>query len=345
MTGSPAPGCARSVRRQGLAEGWPEQQIVQAIHEQCGVSLLRAHRLARGLTLEDVVAELRSIHATVWGKEPALSHQRVSQWENGADAPTARYLDTLCRLYATRPDRLGFGNDYGAGSGRAANTVNDENQRHAPPPAWMQARPAGDASPPQAADGQLPDSTVSASDGPSPHLLDKLQVVRARADALLETQSVCAATVDRWEILADEYGERQLTAPLDLFLAEAVEDFTRLEAVLSHRQPLEFQHRLFRVMAQLAGLIGFDLMGSGLLRVSHDWYHTARLAAEETGDRQMRAWLAPARACRISGTRISSAAPSPYVRRHGSWPARPQPRWRFRGLGRSQGVRTARPSA
>jgi len=35
MTGSPAPGCARSVRRRGLAEGRPEQQIVRAIHEHC----------------------------------------------------------------------------------------------------------------------------------------------------------------------------------------------------------------------------------------------------------------------------------------------------------------------
>jgi hypothetical protein len=53
---------------------------------------------------------------------------------------------------------------------------------------------------------------------------------------------------------------------------------------------------MLRVLAKLAGLIGFDLMGLGALSESHAWYHTARLAADEIGDRSVRAWLMAAEA-------------------------------------------------
>ena len=119
-----------------------------------------------------------------------------------------------------------------------------------------------------------------------------MKTARADANALLEAQSVSAATVDWWERIAEDYGRRQLIDPLQAFLTEALDDFAQLNGILNRRQPLEFQHRLCRVLAQMAGLIGFDLMGSGELRESHKWYHTARLAADETGDRQLRAWVA-----------------------------------------------------
>ena len=203
--------------------------------------------------------------------------------ENGADAPTPRYLDTLCRLYASRPDRLGFGHDYGAESGLAPGAMDGEIATRAPRNrARMDTQATGDRSLELVpANGQLLDTAAGAPDGRlSPRFLGALQSVRARAEALLETQSVCAATVDRWESLADEYGERQLCVPPDVFLRDAVKDFARLQYALSHRQPLEFQQRLYRVMAQLAGLISWDLTATGAFQDSHDWYHMARLAAE-----------------------------------------------------------------
>jgi transcriptional regulator with XRE-family HTH domain len=278
--------CARSIRKQRLAEGWNEERIAQAIHEHCGITLLRGHRLARGWTLQDVAAELRTVCAQASGTEPAVSHQRISRWENGADKPSPRYLDALCRLYRSRPDRLGFGIDYGK-----------------PPPAAQEDTPPG-ASPSGPGTVVLRPAFFIDEPPPSPlsphspdikdlplELLGTLRDVRARADALLETQSVSAASVDWWEMLAEEYAEWQVHTPLDGFLSCIVQDFTRLQRVLSKRQPLEFQTRLYRAMAQLAGMIAFNLMGWGSLQESRGWFHTARLAADEAGDRQLRAWL------------------------------------------------------
>ena len=140
--------CARSIRRQCMADDWPQPRIAQRIHDHCGVSPLRAHRLAWGWTLEEAVAKLRMIYAAQWGNEPALSHQRLSQWEIGADIPSARYLDTLCQLYASRPDRLGFGHDYTAGLRATAQTAGAAepvgaatggrgNDQGSPPQTWV----------------------------------------------------------------------------------------------------------------------------------------------------------------------------------------------------------------
>lgn len=266
--------CARSIRHHGLAEGWGEQRIAEAIRAHCGVSLLRAHRLARAWTLTESITGLRSVFQATWGNEPAVSHQRLSRWETGADAPSPRYLDALCRLYASRPDRLGFGNDYSAGPEPVAGTSQATEVRSGPVPHLVPALAAG-------REGGLP----------SDHLLSALHTTRTDANVLLETQTVSPVTVDHWEALAEDYGQRQLVVPLDEFLADAGADFSRLCGILGTRQPLDLQQRLYRVMAQLAGLIGFDLMGAGALKESHGWYHTARLAAEETGDRHLKAWL------------------------------------------------------
>lgn len=44
-------------------------------------------------------------------------------------------------------------------------------------------------------------------------------------------------------------------------------------------------------MAQFADLIGIGTMSIGHLTESHAWFHTARIAADETGDRPLRAWV------------------------------------------------------
>ena len=77
-----------------------------------------------------------------------------------------------------------------------------------------------------AADDRPPDAAISpdpVEDTPPSQLLGILRDVRVQADALLETQSVSAATVDRWEALAEEYAEQQIRLPLDRFLAFAVQ--------------------------------------------------------------------------------------------------------------------------
>ncbi|MBO0884587.1 MAG: helix-turn-helix transcriptional regulator, partial [Mycobacterium sp.] len=219
------------------------------------------------------------------------SHQRVSQWESGSDIPSPRYLDALCRLYRTRPDLLGFGHDYsetpsGEPSGHLASAPVDRRSLHRAEGSTrsIAATSQNDDGEDEMKRRQLLRALAAGGMVMTAPLFEALRVERTLADTLLDTQSVSAATVDDWEIVARDYGARQLTTPLYTFLAEAMCDFAKLRAVLAQRQPLEFQRRLYRVMAQLAGLIATSVNAAGDLRETHSWFHTARLAAEETGD-------------------------------------------------------------
>ncbi len=106
---------------------------------------------------------------------------------------------------------------------------------------------------------------------------------------MLETQSVSAATVENWESIAHDYGYIALTAPPFTLLAQTMCRLNELQRTLSRRQPLEFQKRLHRVMAQLVGLIAIASNSVG--QEGQEWFYTARLAANETDDRTLRAWV------------------------------------------------------
>jgi hypothetical protein len=86
-------------------ERWGAWRLASAITEQTGCSLLQAHRLAQGWTLETTRAQLAALGARV-------TVQQLSLWESRRGRPSEANLDHLCRLYATRPDRLGYGHDY-----------------------------------------------------------------------------------------------------------------------------------------------------------------------------------------------------------------------------------------
>jgi len=71
-----------------------------------------------------------------WRGVTGLSHQTVSRWETGADFPSSHYFDALCRLYHTRPDRLGFGHDYSA----MPSTTHPDGAEQPQPDALVEAR-------------------------------------------------------------------------------------------------------------------------------------------------------------------------------------------------------------
>ncbi|MFI9403606.1 helix-turn-helix domain-containing protein [Nocardia sp. NPDC052316] len=112
MGGQHSIACGRRVVREYEAAGGSTWEQVHAVRSHCGVSLLRAHRIAHGFTLVDVAQRLQQIVSADGSSCRGLSHQSVSRWETGLDMPTYQFLDALCRLYRTRPDRLGFGHDY-----------------------------------------------------------------------------------------------------------------------------------------------------------------------------------------------------------------------------------------
>lgn len=61
--------------------------------------------------------------------------------------------------------------------------------------------------------------------------------------------------------------------------------------MLEQSQATDARARLCRVTAQLAGTAGIALVALGEHREARRWYQVAQLAADETGDRALRAWL------------------------------------------------------
>src|SRR6266487_845319 len=53
--GQHPPSCAKGIRVRATEEGWRLAQTINAIRDHCGVSALKAHRLARGWTLAKAV--------------------------------------------------------------------------------------------------------------------------------------------------------------------------------------------------------------------------------------------------------------------------------------------------
>ncbi|MFC1411051.1 hypothetical protein ACEZCY_19145 [Streptacidiphilus sp. N1-12] len=256
-----------------------------AIHTQCDVPLLLAQRLAHDWTLDTAVTEYLRVCARAGISEAKLSPQQLSMFETGRSTPSSTNLDRLCRLYATRPDRLGFGSDY--------STSADDGPT--PAPAFrIGRRPRETTAPPGRTThrrdilrGLLAGAGVAISGA----VLDVLADARHSMTDTLESASVGENTLDQLERTAVEYGYAYQVSPPATLLAESVQDFLDTHALLERRQSADVRIRLCRVAAQLAGTAGIALVALGEHREARAWFRTAQVAAEETGDRALRAWL------------------------------------------------------
>lgn len=290
-------GDAASIRAQALRGGLSRWQTVQAIHQRCGVSLLRAHRLCEewegaSPTLAQVADRLTALSGSV------VSPQQVSQWELGQTTPSWAHLDALCRLYRSRPDRLGFGRDYSDEDQdeTAAITLAPPQPPAAVPPNGPLARTA-----PTSLDGDPEEDPMQRRTalkailagtglGLTAQALAAIESIRRGTDIALDTTTVSVATLDHWEQQALGHAHAFQTAPSTRLLPDVVLDYAEVQALLKRRQPIEHQRRLWYLTAQLAGIIGFHFVDLGDHREARAWLHTAQLAADESGDRGLRAW-------------------------------------------------------
>ena len=75
---------------------------------------LEAQRLARGWSRSEVSARLDALYRDDDLAPPQISSAELCRWEHRQRRPSDERIEYLCRLYETRPDRLGFGVDYSA---------------------------------------------------------------------------------------------------------------------------------------------------------------------------------------------------------------------------------------
>jgi hypothetical protein len=116
--------------------------------------------------------------------------------------------------------------------------------------------------------------------------------IRRRMDDALVCGTVSAIMLDEWEEATVGYGRQYLTVPPIRLLCDVLLDFGDVRRMSERRQSLEFSERLCRLAVRLAGLIGMVMINVGDQRLARSFFRTARTAADETGDRHLRAWVA-----------------------------------------------------
>ncbi|MGH3119692.1 MAG: hypothetical protein ACRDND_01480, partial [Streptosporangiaceae bacterium] len=103
---------ARAIRAHCLASGQSAADIALMIHSQCGpafgTTLVRAQRLALGIALADVVAQVRARYVSEGRTAPRFSETLLSSYEGGQKRPGPEYLHYLCCVYQAEPADLGY---------------------------------------------------------------------------------------------------------------------------------------------------------------------------------------------------------------------------------------------
>jgi hypothetical protein len=324
---------ARRTRAIGLARGLSPPQIAGEIHARCsplfGTSQVKSHRLAYGIALSDVVAQIKALYEAEGRHIPKLGETLLSAYESGVKRPGPEYLHYLCTAYRVEPDALGFAGpcvcgrahtmrpttgalpasstgDAGSGTGVLTGAVvvpgpDDGVWTRDPSRAYRDARlqtRAADPMPTNAGEEdnvfrrtllQLLAGAGVSLDG---QILGAADVARRRMDDALVRTSVSPTMLDQWEEATAGYGREYMSTPPLRLLCDVLLDFSEVRQMCDRRQPIELQERLCRVTTRLSGLAGIVMFDLGDHRLSRAFFRTARTAADETGDRHMRAWVA-----------------------------------------------------
>lgn len=107
---------AGEIRLDCIRRGLATEEIVDRIRRQVPeIFALEAWRLAHGWNRTEVLARLDRAYEDDGLIPPQLDASVLCRWEHGDRRPSDERIEYFCRIYRTRPDRLGFGNDHSLG--------------------------------------------------------------------------------------------------------------------------------------------------------------------------------------------------------------------------------------
>ena len=303
---------ARRIRARGLAAGRSLAQIAEEIHKDCGpqfgTTRIKAHRLSHGVALADVIEQVRALFEKDGKAVPGIGETLLSAYESGMKRPGPEYLHYLCSVYRVEPLALGFESPCICGHGHPGESGGGESEqdRHITSPApWGAPAPSGGGTHP--VDGGEEDENVlrrtllkllaGGAVGSvglkelNEEVLGAVENLRRRMDETMVMATVSPAMLDQWEQATFGFGRQYMNTPPVRLLCDVMLEFTAVRKALDHRQPIDVQERLCRMAAQLAGLTGMIMIDLGDQRMARSFFRTGRMAADETGDRALRAWV------------------------------------------------------
>ncbi|MEU8136562.1 helix-turn-helix domain-containing protein [Streptodolium elevatio] len=104
---------AHDIRLAGLRREAPIGEVVDNILVALPeVHPLEAHRWANGWNRRELSTRIDMVYEAEGLRPPGIADAELFRWERGKRRPNEERIDVLCKVYGTRPDRLGFGRDY-----------------------------------------------------------------------------------------------------------------------------------------------------------------------------------------------------------------------------------------
>jgi tetratricopeptide (TPR) repeat protein len=296
---------ARRIRAKGLAGGRTAAQIAEEIHESCGPTFgttrIKGHRLAYGIALADVIEQVRALFERDSKPPPGIGETLLSAYESGLKRPGPEYLHYLCTVYRVEPTSLGYDGPCICGHGHrmpgVVGTDKEERSSHGAASRLI-TTPEQLPSPADEESENILRRTLLRLLSNSPKgvkfegdVLGACEGIRRRMDDILVSATVSPAMLDQWEEATLSFGRQYTTtAPLRL-LCDVLLELSAVRNAMSRRQPIDLQERLCRMAAQLSGLSGMIMINLGDHRLARSFFRTGRTAADETGDRALRAWV------------------------------------------------------
>ncbi len=299
--GEHTPACSRQWRDRAAAERWTTWRTTQAIHACCGVSLLKAHRLARGWTVREAVEELLDLCEREQLGRPKVSEDLLNVWENGRGRPRPETIDLLARLYQANAVRLGLAEDYTddedgaerlvlvAPTEPGTGTIGTVSYPATGPRGAYRGAGAEEGLDEMERRALFHQVLAGAGLTLGGRFLAAVEKTRQDMDRTLATGTVTEDQMDRLEETVLRYRHDYLRTPPLPMLCQLVLEFADVRNLAAQRQPAAIQRRLSRVTALLAVLSADALMKLGDTRQARAWYATARTAADDTSDPRLRA--------------------------------------------------------
>ena len=233
---------------------------------------------------------------------PGIGETLLSAYESGLKRPGPEYLHYLCSVYRVEPAALGYDGPCICGHGHRMPGVVRGGLHEAKPDTAPESRelwikPPSDPS----VDGGEEDENMLRrtllqiiAGGAVPmneSVLGAADNIRRRMDQTLVSTTVSPAMLDHWEEAAASFGRQYMNTPPMRQLCDVLLEFGTVRQAMERHQPIDLQERLCALAARLSGLAGIIMIDLGDQRMARAFFRTSRTAADETGDRALRAWV------------------------------------------------------
>ncbi|WP_239137579.1 XRE family transcriptional regulator [Sphaerisporangium rufum] len=232
---------------------------------------------------------------------PGIGETLLSAYESGLKRPGPEYLHYLCSVYRVEPVALGYEGPCICGHGHRMPGVVRGDLHEGKPDASSDSRELWVQQPDDAVGGGEEEENVlrrtllAMIDGTAmkldPPVLNAAESIRRRMDQTLVSTTVSPAMLDHWEEAAASFGRQYMNTPPLRQLCDVLLEFSTVRQAMEQHQPIDLQERLCALAARLAGLAGIIMIDLGDQRLARSFFRTSRTAADETGDRALRAWV------------------------------------------------------